>query len=309
MIQNRGSALLLLVLALCIGLSLALVGNHGHATSRHLSRQSSRTAQALSQARLALIAWSLAQKSTIYNSGRPGEFPCPDLHSPDDAYAGWVGSSDSETCENLDQRIGRLPWQTLGLPKLVDGAGETLWYMVVSPYHDSDSSELNSTTVPQTPLHAYAQGGSVPYANAIALVFAPGSTLRGQSRMDSASLLNPANYLDHTGIFNNASIQPGSNRLNGPYLDSQGVLVLNDQLVVISATDIFPKVLQRTLLEYPAALRNLYPAPPYPTAQEGTCMGTPPNIDVPDADANWLNRNQWETLLEYRCSDMHIQKK
>ena len=301
--------LLLLVLALCIGLSLALVGSYGHATSRHLSRQSSRTTQALSQAKLALIAWSLAQKSTIYNSGRPGELPCPDQHSPDDAYAGWAGNSDSETCENLAQRIGRLPWQTLGLPKLIDGSGETLWYMVVSPYHDSDSAELNSTTLPQTPLHAFAQGGSVPYANAIALVFAPGSILQGQSRIDSASLLNPANYLDHAGIYNNASMQPGTGRLNGPYRDSHGSTILNDQLVVLTAADIFPKVMQRALQEYPVALRDLYPVPPYPNAQENSCTGTPPNVETPDADANWLNRNQWETLLEYRCSDMHIQIK
>ncbi|MDR3411842.1 MAG: hypothetical protein P4L87_13020 [Formivibrio sp.] len=305
--RSRGAALLLLMFVLSIMLSLALIGVY--ARPRNLAQQAEITTQSLAQAKLSLIAWSLSQKATSYNRSRPGEFPCPDLHAPGEEYEGWPGTASDDSCNTNARRIGRLPWNTLGLPKLVDGSGETLWYMVVSPFHDSNTAALNSNTAQPYNLHAFANGGSTAYPGAIAILFAPGSLLAGQVRNNASQQITPANYLEHYGSYNNASTSPTITRLNGPLTNATGTLLVNDQLVVITAADILPKVLQRAVAEYPVALKKKYPLPPYPPAQEGGCIGTPPSVEMYGIDSDWLNRNAWETLLRYDCSTMAIQKK
>ena len=61
----------------------------------------------------------------------PGYLPCPD---PDDD--GWAESTCGSLARHLGQaeRLGRLPWKTLGLPDLRDGRGERLWYAVSTRY-------------------------------------------------------------------------------------------------------------------------------------------------------------------------------
>lgn len=306
-VRLHGAALLLLISMLAVMLSLALIGAYG--SQRNSARQAEVTANALTQARLSLIAWSLSQKATGYNKSRPGELPCPDLHTPGDENAGWPASTSGDTCNTQARRIGRLPWNTLGLPKLVDGSGETLWYMVVSPFNDSNTAALNSSTPRPYSLRAYAQGGSAAYPAAIAIVFAPGSVLNGQSRSTSTQQSAPTNYLERYGSYNNASTNPATLRLNGPLADASGKSLVNDQLVIITAADLLPKVLQRAVAEYPVALKQKFPVPPYPYAQEGSCSGTPPNAEMYGMDSNWMNRNDWETLLHYDCTSMNIQKK
>lgn len=306
-IRLHGAALLLLMSLLAVMLSFALIGAYG--SQRNPARQAEITTQALAQARLSLIAWSLSQTASSYNRSRPGELPCPDLHAPGDENAGWPASNDDDSCNTQARRIGRLPWNTLGLPKLVDGSGETLWYMVVSPFHDSNTAALNSSTPQPYSLRSYAQGGSAAYPAAIAIVFAPGIILNSQSRSAPTQQVMPANYLERYGNYNNASTNPTTLRLSGPVTDTSGKLLVNDRLVVISAADLLPKVLQRALVEYPVALKRKFPTPPYPTAQEGGCSGTPPNVEMYGMDSNWMNRNDWESLLRYNCTSMSIQKK
>ncbi|MGE0356779.1 MAG: hypothetical protein AB7P08_07680 [Burkholderiales bacterium] len=97
------------------------------------------TERSLATAREALVA---------YASGRPadeivgpGYLPCPDLD--DDGWAEpTCGSMTGETGQW--QRLGRLPWKTLGLPDLRDGHGERLWYAVSSKH----KGLLNCTVSP-----------------------------------------------------------------------------------------------------------------------------------------------------------------
>ncbi len=87
------------------------------------------TERALAQAREALIAY--AADRAITPTVGPGYLPCPDLD--DDGWAeATCGSLDGTTGQ--EQRIGRLPWKTLGLARLRDGDGEPLWYAVSTKY-------------------------------------------------------------------------------------------------------------------------------------------------------------------------------
>jgi hypothetical protein len=125
--RQRGMLLLLAVLLLMV-LAVGALGLHGGvlAAARQRERESER---ALAIAREALIAY--ASDHPINSSVGPGYLPCPDLDND-----GWA----EPTCGSLsgdsgqEQRLGRLPWKTLGLPDLRDGHGERLWYAVSSKY-------------------------------------------------------------------------------------------------------------------------------------------------------------------------------
>src|SRR5689334_3496860 len=83
------------------------------------------TDSALAQAREALLAY--AADRAIDSVVGPGYLPCPDLD--DDGWAeATCGSLDGASGQ--DERLGRLPWKTLGLDDVRDGDGERLWYAV-----------------------------------------------------------------------------------------------------------------------------------------------------------------------------------
>src|SRR6478609_4375024 len=81
--------------------------------------------RALAEAREALIAYATSRP--IDAQVGPGYLPCPD--TDDD---GWAETTCGSLSGHLGQadRLGRLPWKTLGLPDLRDGSGERLWYAV-----------------------------------------------------------------------------------------------------------------------------------------------------------------------------------
>ena len=104
------------------------------------------TARALAQAREALIAY--AADRPIDAAVGPGYLPCPDLDND-----GWAEA----TCGSLagdvgqEQRLGRLPWKTLGLPDLRDGHGERLWYAVSTKHKGLLHCAASRACVDMTP--------------------------------------------------------------------------------------------------------------------------------------------------------------
>ena len=174
-------ALVLLAAAVCVAFALAIP------TLGVAAQRDAESDRALAQAREALIAY--AAERPINTAVGPGYLPCPDLD--DD---GWAES----TCGSLngdigqEQRLGRLPWKTLGLPDLRDGYGERLWYAVSTRHKGllncagsracvdmSPDSAIGTITVrdpsglvvhdgTSTDLYAVDRGG------ALAVVIAPG---------------------------------------------------------------------------------------------------------------------------------------
>lgn len=176
----RGAALLLAVLVVaCLAASFAALALASRATlARDLATQ-----RALAQAREALIAY--AADRPINAAVGPGYLPCPDLDGD-----GWAES----TCGSLDgssgqaSRLGLLPWKTLGLPPLRDGAGERLWYAVSTKYKGLLNCAASAACVDMTPDHApgtitvRAGDGSLVHdatrsSGAVAIVIAPGAPL------------------------------------------------------------------------------------------------------------------------------------
>ena len=180
----RGIILPAMLVFLLVG-AIAL----GLAESRLLSdiktRQHRQTTQALADARAALVGYALAYPLTHPTNPRLGLLPCPDLDND--------GSSD--TCGSQDAfSIGRFPFRTVGLPKLLDGSGNCLWYAVAGRYKNNpdSASPLNFDTPGQfnlvssngSPLNDATNG----HEAAAAVLLAPSGPLAGQSRSGNSHL-------------------------------------------------------------------------------------------------------------------------
>lgn len=270
---QRGAAVLALFLILFVAALAALYPSLSQQTIR-LERDQ-RTAQALAEAKAALIGYAL--KVDLTTSARPGDLPCPDIDNN-----GTADGACSAASANFPI-IGRLPWKTLGIEELRDGNGETLWYAVSSNFKNNARTTctspdtggcLNSDTVGTITLRrntGVIAHDSTAGTGAIALVIAPGAPL---TRQDSVSiqdrgcvigtncdasyrcmttpasltpLCNAVNFLDIAlGEDNVNFVESNTNGLiQGPILDANGNTLLNDQIVAITTDDLIPAMEKR----------------------------------------------------------------
>ena len=186
--RQRGTLLLLALVLVLAGIAatitLQLAAAGGAARRERVSEM------ALAEAREALVAYAVDRPINAVVG--PGYLPCPDLDND-----GWAeptcGSLSGDTGQ--EQRLGRLPWKTLGLADLRDGYGERLWYAVSSKYKGllncgasrgcldmSPDAALGTITVRDASgvvLHdgRVAEGYRANEGGAIAVVFAPGAPI------------------------------------------------------------------------------------------------------------------------------------
>jgi hypothetical protein len=170
--------------------------------------QSVATNQSLSRAKNALLAYA-ATRADIANPGpKPGEYgflPCPELYKN-----GTEGNSANPCGLANRNTIGWLPWKTLGLPPLKDNSGTCLFYAVSSSYKENPAyAMLNEDTngMFQVVDHSGAVvEGANPEDRVVAIIFAPGKALPGQSRNFKPGSIcgedydNDAAYLDVGGL-------------------------------------------------------------------------------------------------------------
>lgn len=108
------------------------------------------TERSLAEAREALLAWAADRPVTA--AVGPGYLPCPDLD--DDGWAEAICGSLSGD-RGQEQRLGRLPWKTLGLPDLRDGHGERLWYAVSTRHKGLLNCAASAACVDMSPASAF----------------------------------------------------------------------------------------------------------------------------------------------------------
>ena len=304
-----------MVALLVVGFAALLVGALSFSAMN--SARQERTTAALAQAKDALIG-----KSITYDD-YPGSLPCPDTDND--------GVSDAGGASECPIYIGRLPWKTLGLPELRDGAGEQLWYTLSRNFR---------RYVSVLPLNSNTQGtlnitGTETASNVIAIVFSPGSALSGQNRSAAqtascittgttvAYSLCATNYLEGSNKNLSSAATPNTN-----YQSAFAGNTFNDQLLFITTHDLMPLVEQRVAGVVKQALNDYYIASDtnpsnryYPWADSiGTTISyasdiglnrgwLPKNADTSgtnptlDWDAGslpaWFIPNEWYTLIYY----------
>ena len=255
-------ALLALVIVAACGTAVALASASGAQRDRATER-------ALAQARDALIAY--AADRPIDAAVGPGYLPCPD--GDDDGWAEPVCGSLSGHL-GQEERLGRLPWKTLGLPDMRDGHGERLWYAVSARHKGLLNCAASPACVDMTPpaaagtitlrsptgapLHDGTRPEPSPTGGAAAVVIAPGAPItrldahvqrrdcppgecdaRGRCLADPprrAARCDPRNYLDRSAVEDNADFRDRTDSGGRP-ANSNGFIagpVLADGRVVVN---------------------------------------------------------------------------
>lgn len=313
--SQRGVAVLLAALALLLAAGYVLAALlPGFSFAPERERSSDR---ALAQAREALAAY--ATDRAIDSVVGPGYLPCPD--ADDD---GWAEA----TCGSLSgdsgqaQRLGRLPWKTLGLPDLRDGHGERLWYAVSSKHKGLLNCAQSRGCVDMSPAAALGtitlrdasgtvlQDGTLAdprraaHAGAAAVVLAPGAPL-GEQRRECAAACDARDYLDalppggedNTAFRdrNDAAGRAGNadGFIAGPIAGAAGRILVNDRVAALTYTQLMPRVMERVALEAALCLRRQaaratshgrYPAP-LPACGGDASGRQPPFGRLPEFDA------------------------
>jgi hypothetical protein len=228
-------------------------------------------ARVLAQAKQALLDW--AARNAIDNSdNNPGRLPCPEP----------LGSAGNAANEGIMQgtcgaaaSVGRLPWRSLGLPKLLDASGEPLWYIVSPGWKlavggTAERLGINANSAGNLALNGAPNG-------AVAIVIAPGAsiTLAPDAAQLGAGCIArlqrrgtlPPNALDYIECHNVAGASVRSelpNNTTNP--------VSNDQTAVLTASDVLaavePVVAARITRDVLPTLQNLFSAT-YNSAQWG----------------------------------------
>ena len=172
--QRQGGAALLIAVAL---LGLLAIATLARALSSPAGTDSElATERALARARDALAAYGALGNVAGNHDNSPGALPCPDLDND--------GVSDF----NCNGHIGRLPWRTLGMGPVLDGAGECLWYARSARFSNNIQTSERGSSADKPALNPATPGGIVEVSAAgagqpvAAVLIAPGSALPGQSR-------------------------------------------------------------------------------------------------------------------------------
>jgi type II secretory pathway pseudopilin PulG len=224
--RQRGAALMLFLILVVVGALTYLLASLSPEEMK--ARRDAKTAEALAQARDALIGYALQYRERqMATGGTPdamyGYLPMPDLGATQNNNSQPNSPCEGEGCAKLymsgafpastDTVIGRFPWRTLGLPPLKDGYGECLWY-IVSASHKSlgidPAVAMNWDTLAKIDVVGTNDSDKLKsmiasaHDRPVAIIFSPGPPLANQSRSpiggdvvtECGGNYNPANYIE-----------------------------------------------------------------------------------------------------------------
>lgn len=246
---QRGIALLGL-LAVAVMVFAYVLTTRLNAASRFVGISRDQNSTALAQAKRALIGWVALNAAS--GDANPGRLPCPEA-------PGYFGNSAQEGIAAGNCTLpaaGRLPWRTLGLERLVDAAGEPLWYVVSNGWALSCgtcNTVINSDTVGQLSLDG---------TSAVALIIAPGAAVAAQASTGCTAWVQtrPATGAPDVRDYlecDNATPADASFVSSAP--NNNG---FNDQILRVTAADLMPAleaaVADRVQREIAPALRTVY---------------------------------------------------
>lgn len=272
--KQRGVALLVLAVILAMGAVAFLVTSLNAGTQNETIFVRKHNAEVLAQAKAALIGY-VAKEVLDLSEPSPGRLPCPEAPS----YPGT--SNEGKTASSCDpafavvKTIGRLPWRTLGIDKLVDADSEPLWYVVAPAWvYNGAYPVINAGTggglvvdgTPDVAAVIIAPGRPItigPNANQVAA----GCQARQQARNDRGhvvgSTTNP-DYRDYLECQNASS--PIDATFGTAVVDNATNLVLNDQAVLITARELMSALqgplaerMQRTVAPLLSEYSSLWP--------------------------------------------------
>lgn len=275
---------MVMLVILIVGITAGFISSLNSVALQNTRNQ--KTADSLVRAKEALIGYAVTYGDT--HNAQFGYLPCPDLNG-----GNGEGSSPG-SCGSIGvHQIGRLPWRTLDLPPLFDGAGECLWYAVSGKYKNNPAS-----TTPMNwdnPGEFTVKTGDdniIEPGEVVAAVIAPGLAIDGNSSRTGSSAptcggnYTAAAYLENDTVHsvNNADISQAKLILPHEHRDANANVTssTNDQILYITRQDIWNTIQkritrqsQKCLDDYAAHASN--PMHKYPWAVVLTDTTTSPN--------------------------------
>lgn len=229
--KQHGIALLVMMTVLALGVSWFAVTRLA-ASANFTAAARARNAEVLHLAKIALVG-HVAQRASRSGENNPGRLPCPE--APGNA----GGPNEGVAAGNCTlPAVGRLPWRTLGLSKLVDASAEPLWYVVSAGWAlvppGTATLTINSNTLGQLSVDGEPNG-------AVALIVAPGPAFSVQAaagcaaRVQSRSAL-PPDFRDYLECDNATSPADANFVTDGPPGS------YNDQVLRVTAADLLPAI-------------------------------------------------------------------
>lgn len=297
--RQRGAALLALLVVVVLAFAYVLT-SRVRTGSGQIAVNRGHNAKVLNQAKQALIGWMAL--NAVQTDNNPGRLPCPEgvnnIGTSSEGIAAPTVTPSTPNCAVL----GRLPWRTLGLDKLVDAAAEPLWYAVSPGWALQNSSTLlsiNSDSRGNMTVDAQAAPNDVVAlivapGRAMNVQAAPGCTARLQARAAPAPTMDPRDYLE---CFDAAA---------PAFLTAAPAASFNDQVLTVTTADLIPAleaaIAQRMQREIAPALKSVYAS-----AQWGVSATNP----VFPFAATWTNpgtsnyrgvSGRYRGLLPFVCS-------
>jgi type II secretory pathway pseudopilin PulG len=265
--RQRGAALLALLAMVSVMLIFAYVAGLNRSSVDMAQARARQTSTALAQAKEALIAYAVTYNDTHDsppNYTVPGYLPCPDLGPGSNV----EGTAAPNCGAFLVSAMGKLPWKTLGLDRLIDGSGECLWYAVSGTYKNSPNGVTSNNTTSNNLMNWDKNGlfkvvdsnnntlaGASADTQAVAVIFAPGGPLAGQNRATGTGTsncggnYNAAAYLDSAVVggatVNNSTVSAVASAVS-TYHAGTPTASFNDELTYITRADIWNAVKKRS---------------------------------------------------------------
>lgn len=220
----------------------------------------------LKQAKQALIAYAITHADGA-GSGDAGEFgylPCPDRNS---GIPQGEGEQDGNCSGVKVNTFGFFPWKTFDLPLLTDSSGTCLMYAVSSTYKNTSTAMINEDALGMFQV-VDASGNVVqgvnPEDRPVAIVFAPGKALAGQTRPNDAGTYCGEDfesptidaddimqaYLEGNGTINNGVLSTSEYTIDQfiqrTSTSEDEATPYNDRFVTITRDEIWPHIVGRS---------------------------------------------------------------
>ncbi len=251
---QRGAALMIMLVIMVMGAATVLVSSLNSSGLR--IERDKITADALAQAKAALIGYSVSQMPVT----DAGFLPLPDI--------GWIATPEGSAEGTYGIRdislIGKFPWKSVRIAPVKDSDGECLWYVLSGRFKNSTSTLtliFNWDTLGQ--IDMIDPSGNPIISNIAALIVAPASVLDSQNRSLANSALNQCggnydarNYLDS---YNSADAIAGevnyfsgsTNNMLASNINNKRFVMTNnnhynDRFLFVTTDDIFRPIIRRS---------------------------------------------------------------
>jgi hypothetical protein len=256
---RKQDGIVVLVLVILIAMSTIGYFLNEFSPGRVKHQQKISTGQSLSRAKDALLAYAVSRADVATPSAQPGRLgylPCPANNNGEGNSVGNCGAQN-------EAALGWFPWRSLGLPPLRDESGACLLYAVSGSYKFSPPPDmLNEDSYGMFQVvdeNLNVVQGINPEDRVVAIIFAPGSALPGQTRVYNAGsqcgddVNNFGAYLDTfvgaLGTIDNSDVTTGiEDRIDQFIRATQESIsngVVNDRFITITRDEIWSAILRR----------------------------------------------------------------